>query len=379
MKFQYLLKILSSYNFLTRGSKRRMLICLLMLILKSTLIFAQLNPNFPPGSNFDLSAWKLQTLNENLAFTEINSTQLQAGHTSSFFYTDSTDGSMVFKVPSNGSTTPNSSYPRVELRQMSNGANWALTDQNGHFLTATCKVIIVADANPKLIIGQIHGSETESELLKLRWKGYQPGQCIIEARFQKNDSTRVEYGVTLASGLSLGDLISYAIIMQNGEITVTVNNVSASQTYTSEYYGTTDTYYFKAGNYFGYNGTNPVVFGQVQFYSLLLDSSLTNIEVQLLSSIKLYESREIITLDQNFPNPFNPATTISFILKNSEHVTVTIFNVLGQHVTTLFDEEATADLKYSISFDAKNIPGGVYFYSIQAGDYVQTKKMILMK
>ena len=121
--------------------------------------FAQLNPHIPPGLNFDLSVWKLQSLNQNLAFTEINSAQLQAGHTSSFFYTDTTDGSMVFKVPSNGGTTSGSSYPRVELCQMTDGANWALTDSNEHYLAAKCKITVVAEAKPQIIIGQIHGSE----------------------------------------------------------------------------------------------------------------------------------------------------------------------------------------------------------------------------
>ena len=141
-----------------------------------------LNPLFPPGSNFDLSAWKLQTLDQSLLFTEVSANSLNTGYTSSFFYTDPTDGSIVCKVPSNGATTSGSSYPRVEFRQMTGGANWVLNDPTEHYLTAQCKVLAVAQAKPQTIIGQIHGSNTVSELLKLRWTGYLPKQCFLEAR-----------------------------------------------------------------------------------------------------------------------------------------------------------------------------------------------------
>jgi hypothetical protein len=244
--------------------------CLLLFIIISFSSYAQLNTSLPPGSNFDLSAWKLQTLDSNYNFVEKTASQLSAGYTTSFFYTNPNDGSMVFKVPSNGGTTSGSSYPRVELRQMTQGANWALTDTNQHYLTAQCKVISVASAKPQTIIGQIHGSETNSELLKLRWTGGAAGQCFLEARYQRNDSARTEYGVTLASGLSLGSIISYTITMKNGTITCTVNGNSASQTYTPYYYGTADQYYFKAGDYLQYHSTDSSIYGLTQFYKVSL-------------------------------------------------------------------------------------------------------------
>jgi hypothetical protein len=167
----------------------------LLLLGKITNVNAQTlaisNP-LPPGANFDLNAWKLQTLDADLKFIEKTPFELEAGYTSTFFYTDSTDGSMVFNVPSNGSSTANSTYPRVELRQVLGGANWHLTDQTEHYLTSECKVMAVAQPKPGIIIGQIHGYEDESELLKLRWTGYKPGQCYIEARFELNDPTRTQ-------------------------------------------------------------------------------------------------------------------------------------------------------------------------------------------
>src|SRR5271169_4837623 len=71
-----------------------------------------LDPKLPPGKNFNLSPFKLQTLNQNLAFFEMASDSLMNGYTNKYFYTDTSDGSMVFFTPSNGGTTSGSSYPR---------------------------------------------------------------------------------------------------------------------------------------------------------------------------------------------------------------------------------------------------------------------------
>lgn len=85
------------------------------------------------------------------------------------------------------------------------------------------------------------------------------------------------------------------------------------------------------------------------------------------------------TLGQNYPNPFNPTTNINFALKNAEHATVTIYNMLGQNVATLFNEEAAANRMYTLTFDAKNLPSGIYFYSLRSASRNEVKKMQLMK
>jgi hypothetical protein len=84
-------------------------------------------------------------------------------------------------------------------------------------------------------------------------------------------------------------------------------------------------------------------------------------------------------LSQNYPNPFNPSTTISFAVKQTEHVTVMVYNVLGQTVATLFDGVAAGNQKYSLRFDAKNLTSGVYFYTLRSASMNDAKKMILMK
>ncbi|NWF90080.1 MAG: T9SS type A sorting domain-containing protein [Ignavibacteriaceae bacterium] len=84
-------------------------------------------------------------------------------------------------------------------------------------------------------------------------------------------------------------------------------------------------------------------------------------------------------LSQNYPNPFNPTTTIKFAVQNTEHVTVTVHNALGREVERLFDGIANADEQYLLTFDAKNLSSGVYFYSIRSESMNEVKKMSLMK
>jgi len=83
-------------------------------------------------------------------------------------------------------------------------------------------------------------------------------------------------------------------------------------------------------------------------------------------------------LFQNYPNPFNPSTTISFSIPASEFVTLKVSDVLGSEIKTLVNEEKPAG-SYNIEFNAAELSSGIYFYTLQAGKYVQTKKLILMK
>ncbi len=83
-------------------------------------------------------------------------------------------------------------------------------------------------------------------------------------------------------------------------------------------------------------------------------------------------------LTQNYPNPFNPSTTIRFSLPQREHVTIKVFNVLGREVATLVDQELNRG-KHVVTFDGKDLASGLYFYKLQAGQFTQVKKMILIK
>ena len=84
------------------------------------------------------------------------------------------------------------------------------------------------------------------------------------------------------------------------------------------------------------------------------------------------------SLEQNYPNPFNPVTTISYSLPVDEKVLIKVYDVLGKEVAEIVNEFKAAG-KHSIQFDGSNLSSGVYFYSITAGSYYQTKKLILAK
>jgi hypothetical protein len=94
-------------------------------------------------------------------------------------------------------------------------------------------------------------------------------------------------------------------------------------------------------------------------------------------------------LYQNYPNPFNPSTTIQFDIAGDAFVTLKVYNVLGQEVTTLFDHEAMSEGTQEIQFNANGLATGVYFYRIVAeqideggvtlGTFQTVKKMMLVK
>jgi hypothetical protein len=84
------------------------------------------------------------------------------------------------------------------------------------------------------------------------------------------------------------------------------------------------------------------------------------------------------SLDNNYPNPFNPTTTINYSIPSSEFVTLKVYDVLGNEVATLVNAEKAAG-SYEISWDADNKPSGIYFYQLKTQNFVETKKMILMK
>ncbi|MGB9774211.1 MAG: T9SS type A sorting domain-containing protein, partial [Bacteroidota bacterium] len=80
-------------------------------------------------------------------------------------------------------------------------------------------------------------------------------------------------------------------------------------------------------------------------------------------------------LEQNYPNPFNPSTTISFDVPKQSHLRLAIYDVLGREVKTLVDEEKNPG-RYSVTFDASNLPSGVYLYRLEAGSFSEVRKMV---
>jgi len=84
------------------------------------------------------------------------------------------------------------------------------------------------------------------------------------------------------------------------------------------------------------------------------------------------------SLHQNYPNPFNPTTTIKFDLPNDGLVTLEVYDIIGRRISTLVNENRTAG-SYEQVFNASSLASGVYVYKLQAGDFITSKKMILLK
>jgi hypothetical protein len=84
-------------------------------------------------------------------------------------------------------------------------------------------------------------------------------------------------------------------------------------------------------------------------------------------------------LNQNYPNPFNPQTSISYSLPRASTVALKVYDILGREVVSLINNERESEGIHKVTFDATNLPSGVYFYRLQAEDYVETKSMVLIK
>ena len=101
-----------------------------------------------------------------------------------------------------------------------------------------------------------------------------------------------------------------------------------------------------------------------------IESIVTAIEENILGIPNTYE------LSSNYPNPFSSSTVIYYSLPESSQVNLKIYNGAGQEIETLVDKLQQAG-SYEITFNADDLPGGIYFYSITANDYVSVKKMLV--
>jgi len=91
-----------------------------------------------------------------------------------------------------------------------------------------------------------------------------------------------------------------------------------------------------------------------------------------------YDHPVEFSLSQNYPNPFNPSTKIKYALSSRQYATLKVYDILGNEIATLVNEEKPAG-RYEVEFDGTGLPSGIYFYRLQANDFVNTNKMILLK
>ena len=130
------------------------------------------------------------------------------------------------------------------------------------------------------------------------------------------------------------------------------------------------------GRYLGYNSSASMIYDwfKVMKYSIrcIKDEGTTD------ADDKEYIRPTEFKLMQNFPNPFNPETVINYQLPTSSHVRLMVFDALGKEVSRLVDRELEAG-NYSLIFDGRDLPSGIYFYTLNTGNQNLTRKMILIK
>ncbi|NOX65590.1 MAG: T9SS type A sorting domain-containing protein [Chlorobi bacterium] len=135
---------------------------------------------------------------------------------------------------------------------------------------------------------------------------------------------------------------------------------------TDDYFSFNDSF----GNSFGFYGSKIVL-----FYSTLTDVVEGNLNITKFS------------LDQNYPNPFNPSTKIQYTIAKSPLlggdgrsglVTLKVYDILGREVATLVNKNKKPGY-YEVHFNASSLTSGIYFYRLQSGNFIQTKKMILLR
>lgn len=118
-----------------------------------------------------------------------------------------------------------------------------------------------------------------------------------------------------------------------------------------------------------YSADNPAMFVQDTF-----KVQIGSVGITPISTIA-----ESYSLMQNYPNPFNPATTINFTIPSLQNVSLKVYDILGNEVSSLVNNERLASGQYEIKFDASKLSSGIYYYTIRAENFIDTKKMLLVK
>jgi hypothetical protein len=226
-----------------------------------------LNPGVAPGGNFDLSLWELQEP-VGLPGTPniVAPSQLVGpkGYQDSYFFTDPGDGSMTFWDPENGVTTPNSLYPRSELREMTASgapADWAVAGT--HTLSATLRVTNVPD---HVAVAQIHlGTGTPPSTKPLLELFYESSGGIVLA-IEQSPAGGNESSHPVGSA-PLGAKWSYVLGLSGSTISLALDGGSPKTFFMPASFAQ-ENMYFKAGNYDQSNGAIGTVGAKVQFYAL---------------------------------------------------------------------------------------------------------------
>ena len=127
------------------------------------------------------------------------------------------------------------------------------------------------------------------------------------------------------------------------------------------------------------NNAEYSVLMELKWYSSLFPGYEFSVYYKGITDVKEKKTTpQTFELKQNYPNPFNPSTKISYTLPQSSNVTLKVYDILGNEISTLVNNKQSAGT-YELNFDASNLTSGIYFYQIQAGEFTQVHKMLLLK
>jgi len=315
----------------------------------------------------------------------------------------------VFKSTNNGASFTATSLPTMDVRALTidangvvyagiwgggvhkstdGGANWVAVNSG---LGNTVVHGLVIAANGSLVAGTYGGGIYTSSDAGASWVksqmtydyvwslGRSANGLLVAGTYGNGVFTSVDNGLTWGrENLSESHIYSIAVD--------TSDNIYVSSWYGGVFLGTLNSTLAPASGRkwasIGLAGAkvstiaiNPItgsLFAATGNGTLLKNDTPTSIEK--LSGVTPKE----FVLENNYPNPFNPSTTIKFSVAQESKVTLTVYTVLGEQVATLVNSELVAG-SYSVSFDASQLPSGVYLYRLTAGDHMSVKKMLLAK
>ncbi|MBK9332036.1 MAG: T9SS type A sorting domain-containing protein [Ignavibacteria bacterium] len=188
-------------------------------------------------------------------------------------------------------------------------------------------------------------------------------------------------------GLLPVELSSFVSVISNNNVTLNWSTASETNNSGFDIERNSNGQWSKIGNVTG-NGTTPIS-NNYSFTDRNLTSGIYNYRLKQIDFNGNFEyfnlNSEVnigvpakFELSQNYPNPFNPSTQINYNLPVDGKVSLRLFDMSGKEISTIVNEVKTAGY-YSVSFNAGNLPSGVYFYSIEANDFSAVKKMMLVK
>ena len=182
--------------------------------------------------------------------------------------------------------------------------------------------------------------------------------------------------MSVDSGLTSIDIFSFAVNGTNLFVGTSLSGVfhltNNGTTWTSDSAGMSSIY--------GYSDANALIVSGTYLFAGNDRGVWRRPLAEMITGVKEEQNNlpSNFSLKQNYPNPFNPTTIIKYSLPRSNMVTMKVYDILGNEVASLVNEEKPAG-SYSVNFNASKLSSGVYFYRMKAGSFVETKKLILMK